>query len=62
MKKFIKKNPEDCIIGYMEMVNIGSYQRQSPVLYIRRIDENGVLHKEYISMVIIINGDIYYRN
>ena len=33
MKKFIKKNPEDCIIGYMEMVNIGSYQRQSPVLY-----------------------------
>ena len=62
MKKFIKNNPEDCIIGYMEMVNIGSYQRQSPVLYIRRIDENGVLHKEYISLVIIINGDIYYRN
>ena len=62
MKKFIKKNPEDCIIGYMETVDIRSYQRQSPVLYIRRIDENGVLHKEYISMVIIINGDIYYRN
>lgn len=62
MKKFIKKNPEDCIIGYMETVDIGSYQHQSPVLYIRRIDENGVLHKEYISMVIIINGDIYYRN
>ena len=62
MKKFIRKNPEDCIIGYMEMVNIGSYQRQSPVLYIRRIDENGVLHKEYISLAIIINGDIYYRN
>ena len=62
MEKFIRKNPEDCIIGYMETVDIGSYKRQSPVLYIRRIDENGVLHKEYISMVIIINGDIYYRN
>ena len=62
MKKFIKKNPEDCIIGYMETINIGPYQRQSPVLYIRRIDENGVLHKEYISLVTIINGDIYYRN
>ena len=61
MKKFIRKNPEDCIIGYMEMVDMGSYQRQSPVLYISRIDENGVLHKEYISSVTIIDGDIYYE-
>ena len=61
MEKFIMKHPGDCIIGYMEMVDMGSYQRQSPVLYISRIDENGVLYKEYISSVTIIDGDIYYE-
>ena len=63
MKKFIRKNPEDCIIGYQEMIDLESspYQYQSPILCIKRIDENGVSHTEYISSVTIIDGDIYYE-
>lgn len=63
MEKFIKKHPGDCIVGYMKMIDIGvfPYQREVPVLFIKRIDENGVLHKEYISSVTIIDDDIYYE-
>ena len=63
MEKFIMKHPGDCIIGYQEMIDLESspYQYQSPILCIKRIDENGVSHTEYISSVTIIDGDIYYE-
>lgn len=64
MKKFVGKHPGDRIVGYEKINDLESspYQYPSPVLYIERIDENGVLHREYISLVTIIDGDIYYKN
>lgn len=64
MKKFVGKHPGDRIVGYEKINDLESspYQYPSPVLYIERIDENGVLHREYISSITIIDGDIYYEN
>lgn len=63
MKKFVGKHPGDRIVGYEEIRDLESspYQYLSPVLYIERIDENGVSHREYISSITIIDGDIYYE-